>query len=351
MARSTHLYKLFHNSEQKIKINIPRTIIRGFGFSDAMYLRNIEGVIHFTKIPRDEIPVIIKSWDPNPEYHPILKQNNSTQLYAPNTPLSQEFICQEYIENAQKVSVIWDLDHGLTGSTTSLTELEPSIELIKLLINTEIQSKECKLNRLELYYLYSKSTYYCLGISLYSYISTKETKDIKLPGIRKKKKITAFASKNKLSVKDKIDQAIKEITRHKECIKNISYKSWIDKVTKGEKLYPNEALFAKNIVNKAAVKGQESVKCIKQLKLLSMQMRISLSEKKVQASLQEGIRMKIEKVLNSQRKIYTIKTSLLPTEKSPNLNEITERSARNLLNHSINDLSLVSQTCRRFSVE
>jgi hypothetical protein len=151
---------------------------------------------------------------------------------------------------------------------------------------------------------------------------------------------------NNLTVKKKIDQAIEDLSKQHESIRNITYKSWIDKVTNGEKLYPNEDLFAKNIVKKANYKAKSAAKCLKDLKLLSIQLRISLSEKKFKAQLDEGVRRNLENVLSKRRSTFIIKKPQVIPQKTLRFDEITTLSARNLLDASQRDLNFLATTLK-----
>ena len=185
----------------------------------------------------------------------------------------------------------------------------------------------------------------------YCYIRKQPSASNKLlPEIKPNAKIKPAFNKKILSVKGKIDKAIKEITRNEESIKNITYKSWINKITKGEKLFPNEELFAKTIVSKAYKNAEKSTKCLKELKDMTLKMKISLSEKRNKAQLFEGIRRALETELDRNKKRFTIKKPTIYPQKEANIEELSINTARNLLNKSEFQLKSLSKIYRRSSV-
>jgi hypothetical protein len=211
---------------------------------------------------------------------------------------------------------------------------------ISTLINSQLKTVSSKLNKLEVTFLINPSGIYCLGLHFYSYSS------ISLPKLgknSKKKKIQDFSSKSPKSIQVQIEKAIEDITKNQESIKNIRYQSWISKVKKGEKLFPNEELFAKNLAKSSKFKAKSAAKCLKDLKMLSVQLRVSLSEKKFQAQLNEGIRIRLENALNKRRMTFMITRLSLSPPKSMNLEDIAFQSARDLISSSERNLFNLSK--------
>lgn len=360
MAKSIHLYKLFYDSDFKIGISVPKSIIKGFGFEEIMYMTSDSGSLKFAEIGDGDIPDILKIWKRSKEDYSLIKQNGITSIYTTKTPLSNEFVIQEFIKDATEVQTTWSSErfkcNKLINSVIKEANMKRTMEVIKLIIDKEIKQLNCKLSKLEITFLITDKTNYCLGINSYTYvpiitsrvsqpvIPSHKAQKIKEKTLKKKPKIPLL--KSRLTVKDKIDQAIEEITKQQESIRNITYKSWIDKVVKGEKLYPNEELFAKKIVKNIEHKGRSAAKCLRELKILSMQLRVSLSEKKVHAQLSEGIRKTIESKLKGRKPTFMITKPALPLQQELSLNEISAVSARNLLNNSLKDLGYLSKTHR-----
>ena len=108
-------------------------------------------------------------------------------------------------------------------------------------------------------------------------------------------------------------------------------------------MYPNEELFAKNIAKKSQFKAKSAAKCLKDLKMLSVQLRVSLSEKKFQAQLNEGIRMKLENALNKRRMTFMITRLSLSPPKLQTLDDIAIQTARNLISSSERNLTSLSK--------
>lgn len=331
MEKIAHLYSLFFNTDLEVKVNVRKTVVKGFGFEGIFFIRMDEGRIKFEEIVEGKVDGILKTWEYGVDRVEDLERN--------------EFLYQEHFKLAERIEAVWEKQSGVVvkywgNARHKAGEVKSAVELAKYLVSTELESS--KVNKLTVQFLLSNHTIYCSNLAYYSLSSKPLNSQQIFPVIAHIHK-SIFSTRNKSSVKDKVDKAIQEITRHHECIKNITYKSWIDKVKKGEKLYPNEYLFAKNIVKNAGNKGRTSIKCLKELKIMAMKMRISLSEKKINANLHEGIRKELEKVLSSRQRNLKTGTSQYLQSKKVDFGEISLKSAQNLLKASVLSLSAISK--------
>lgn len=73
MAKNFHLYKLFYDSDFKIGISVPKSIIKGFGFEEVTYMTSDSGSLKFTEIGQEDIKELIKIWKRSKEDSALIK--------------------------------------------------------------------------------------------------------------------------------------------------------------------------------------------------------------------------------------------------------------------------------------
>ena len=344
MPKSIHLFKLFYDSDMILRMPVPRTIIKGFGFDSLMYMTTENQTIKFAEITHSDIPEVFKIWKKSEDDKVLLKQNQVISTYSPDSHLSNEFVLQEFIKDAKEFIATWapnSLKFNLLLSDYQERIMQSYMESIKLLIDTELKTISSKLTKLEVSFLINYQGINCLGLHSYSYNAVSLPKLSKPSSLKKLKK--KHSPNNPKNMQVHIEKAIEEITKNQESIRNIRYQSWITKVKKGEKLYPNEELFARNIAKQSQFKAKSAAKCLKDLKMLSVQLRVSLSEKKFQAQLNEGIRMKLENALNKRRMTFMITRLSLSPPILQTLDDITVQTARNLITSSERNLTSLSK--------
>jgi hypothetical protein len=347
MAAAFDLYKLFYDSDLEIQITVPKSIIKGEGYDSIIYMTNKDGYIKYAEIKLQDIPDVIDLWKKSKDDYAIVKQNARAFKYKHLLELSDEFLCQEYLKDPQEVIIKWDAETGINElqATTlghSYEYLKNCLNTVEHLINSELNLFKLRLKFMEIRFIYSKGVYYCLDLKSCKLFSQPRQF---LPGIIKNKK-TVFYTKNKPTVADKIENAIKALNKNQESIKNITYTSWINKISQGEKLYPNEDFFAKNIAKHMKLESKIGIKCINDLRSMCEKMRIALFEKKIQAEFHEGIKNKLETVRNKKKRALLLKKPLIENSKSLNIQEISLKSAKNLLISSTSKLNLVSKSSR-----
>ncbi|OMJ88250.1 hypothetical protein SteCoe_9833 [Stentor coeruleus] len=295
MGESIHLYKLLESSEDRIPVQIPDTIIYGFGFIEPTLI-TYSTSLNFSSLSEESALVTLEN---------MLKKNTILQksqagikeiceVYEIPKKISQEIVYQSKIVG-KRCKVLWTCTCGYS-CVEQPAKLRIQFEFIKSLINKKILfGINARLSRLEVEFIVTvKGQVYCLAITEYAFSEVKslssfhslDTTSIQKTISKTPVQLIKPLNKSKTpSIKPEpkpnrvIGDHFSDLMQSSESTKYMRYTQWKRAIESGKRLLSNELLYSKKLAGISTRVLVQSTKNVKEMRRMAGIMRRNLHKR------------------------------------------------------------------------
>lgn len=295
MGESIHLYKLLESSKDRIPVQIPDTIIYGFGFTEPTLI-TYSTRLNFTGLSEESALLALEGMI---KTNIILQKTQAgikeiCEIYEIPRKLSQETVYQSKIVG-KRCKIRWTCTEGYSCVEQPM-KLRIQFEFIKSLINKKILfGIHARLSKLEVEFVVTvKGHVYCLAITEYAFSEVKSLSSfhsLDTTSIQKNATKTSVKLPASLNISKTIDKKpdlkparaigdhLSELMQSSESTKYMRYTQWKRAVESGNRLLSNELLYSKKLAGISTRVLVQSTKNVKEMRRMAGIMRRSLHKR------------------------------------------------------------------------